>query len=310
MTFEQLLIFVAVAEREHLTQAASAVGRTPSAVSASIKALESYYGVELFHRVGRRIELTRVGRVFLGEAQATLARVRSAETMLTELGGLRRGTLNVHASQTVASYWLPPVLMRFHRLYPGISLKLTVGNTRMVADAMLEGVAEVGLVEGRVDEPALTVRRVDRDVMAVVVAPTHPWAAGKPLGAQDFLAGASWIMREEGSGTRAAFENALAEMGVDPSTLDLVMEFPSNEAVLSAVRESGCAAAISMSAAGPLVERGLLKVANIDLGARDFSLLRHRERRQSGAATALEELCAEAGNVFQSSMDPHIFPQP
>ena len=117
-------------------------------------------------------------------------------------------------------------------------------------------------------------------------------------------------MREEGSGTRAAFESTLTEMGVDPAGLNLVMEFPSNEAVLSAVRESDCAAAISMSAAGPLVERGLLKLANINLGARDFSLLRHRERRQSGAATALEELCVEAGNVFQSSMDPHIFPQP
>lgn len=310
MTFEQLQIFVAVAEREHLTQAATAVGRTPSAVSSAIKALEAYYGVQLFHRVGRGIELTSVGRVFLTEARATLARIRSAETMLSELGGLRRGELNIHASQTIASYWLPPVLMRFHQRYPGITLHLSVGNTRMVAEAMIEGIAEVGLVEGAVNEPALAVQRVGRDALAVVVAPGHLWADGHLLGVSDLLEGTSWVMREEGSGTRTVFESALAEMGGDPRKLSIAMVFPSNEAVLSAVRAGSCAAAISMSAAGPLVEQGFLKIAGIGLGARDFSLLRHRERRQSAASIALEEMCVEAGNVFQSSAGPHIFPRP
>ncbi|MCR4266609.1 LysR substrate-binding domain-containing protein [Nitratireductor sp. ZSWI3] len=310
MTFEQLQIFVAVAEREHLTRAAAAVGRTPSAVSSAIRALESYYGVELFHRVGRRIELTAVGRVFLGEARATLSRVRSAETMLSELGGLRRGALSIHASQTIASYWLPPVMMRFHERFPGIALTLTVGNTRMVAEAMLEGVAEVGLVEGEVDEPALSVRRVDRDVLSVVVAPGHPWADGRWLAPHELAEGTAWVMREEGSGTRTAFEAALRGLGVEPERLVVAMAFPSNEAVLSAVREGSCAAAVSMAAAGPLIEQGFLKVAGIRLAGRDFSLLRHKERRQSGASTAFEELCVEAGNVFQSAAGPHIFSRP
>src|SRR6187402_554998 len=117
MTFEQLAIFVAVAEREHLTRASEAIRLTPSAVSAAIKNLEAFYSVELFHRVGRRIELTPTGRAFLIEARTTLARVRSAELMLSELGGLRRGALSIYASQTIASYWLPPVLMRFHDAY-------------------------------------------------------------------------------------------------------------------------------------------------------------------------------------------------
>ena len=77
MTLEQLNIFVAVAEREHLTRAATALRLTPSAVSSAIKALENYYGVPLFNRVGRHIELTEAGRLFLAEAKATLARARS-----------------------------------------------------------------------------------------------------------------------------------------------------------------------------------------------------------------------------------------
>ena len=113
MTLEQLAILIAVAEREHLTRAADAINLTPSAVSSAIKNLEQHYGVELFHRVGRRIELTDTGRIFFGEARETLARARSAELVLSELGGLMRGTLSVHASQTIASYWLPPRLMAF-----------------------------------------------------------------------------------------------------------------------------------------------------------------------------------------------------
>jgi len=139
MTFEQLSIFVAVAEREPLTRAAAAIGLPPSAVSPAIRNLEASYQVAPLHRVGRRIELTAEGRLFLEEARATLARARAAELMLSELGGLSRGRLAIHASQTVASYWLPPLLMRFHADYPGIELELTIGNTASVAKAVHAG---------------------------------------------------------------------------------------------------------------------------------------------------------------------------
>ncbi len=148
MTFEQLAIFVAVAEREHLTHAAEAIHLTPSAVSAAIKDLEAYYGVELFHRVGRRIELTETGRTFLGEAKATLARVRSAELMLSELGACSAAGSACAPARPSPADWLPPVLMRFHRDYPGIDLDLTIGNTRTVTEAVIEGTAELGFVEG------------------------------------------------------------------------------------------------------------------------------------------------------------------
>lgn len=203
MTFEQLAIFVAVAEREHLTHAAEAIHLTPSAVSSAIKNLEAYYGVELFHRVGRRIELTETGRSFLGEAKATLARVRSAELMLSELGGLQRGQLSLYASQTIASYWLPPLLTRFHRDYPGIELDLTIGNTRTVTEAVINGAAELGFIEGEVDAPALSMTIVAQDALVIVVPPHHPWADGRQLAAADLASDTSWVMREEGSGTRS-----------------------------------------------------------------------------------------------------------
>jgi DNA-binding transcriptional LysR family regulator len=119
MTLEQLRVFVAVAERQHVTQAAKALNLAQSAVSAAIAALEAQHGAKLFHRVGRGIELTEAGTLFLVEARAVLARAEAAEMVLSELGGLKRGTLTVQASQTIASYWLPRHLVAFRRAYLG-----------------------------------------------------------------------------------------------------------------------------------------------------------------------------------------------
>lgn len=294
MTFEQLSIFVAVAERQHLTRAAEAIGLTPSAVSAAIKNLEAFYGVELFHRVGRRIELTQLGQVFLIEARATLARVRSAELMLSELGSLRKGALNIYASQTIATYWLPAVMMRFHQAYPGIDLHLTIGNTRTVADAVIDGHAELGLVEGEMDTPVLSSLVVAKDALVIVVAPGHPWADGAALDVGQLVSQSAWVMREEGSGTRSAFETALADLGGRPQDMEVALVLPSNEAVLSAVRAGRCAAAVSSAAAELYLQEKLLVKAAFDLPVRDFRLLRHKERHASRAAAALEQMCRSA----------------
>ncbi|MBE9606098.1 LysR family transcriptional regulator [Acetobacteraceae bacterium H6797] len=291
MTFEQLSIFVAVAEREHLTRAAAAIGLTPSAVSAAIRNLEAEYSVSLFNRVGRRIELTPAGRSFLGEARATLARARQAELVLSEMGGLQRGELAVAASQTTAAYWLPPVLMRFRESYGGIELSLTVGNTRQVAERVVEGLAEVGFIEGEIDVPALSVRDMAEDALIVVVAPGHPWADGRKVSTEELATGTRWVMREDGSGTRSAFENEVRNRGVDPARLDVALVLPSNEAVLSAVRAGRCATAISRLAAMPLLGQRLLVQAGAEPVRRTFRLLSHQERPLSRAAEELARLC-------------------
>lgn len=297
MTFEQLSIFVAVAEREHLTRAAAAIGLTPSAVSAAIRNLEAYYRVALFHRVGRRIELTMEGRLFLDEARATLARVRAAELMLSELGGLSRGRLAIHASQTVASYWLPPLLMRFHADYPGVELELTIGNTRSVAQAVNLGTADIGFVEGAVQDPALAVIKVADDALLVVTAPDHAFADGRALSPRQLVEETGWVMRELGSGTRSTFEETLRRLGEDPARLRTVLTLPSNEAVLSAVSAGPCAAVVSGIAAACRMGEGNLVAANFALPARQFSLLRHKERRPSRAASMLEKMSRDVASV-------------
>jgi DNA-binding transcriptional LysR family regulator len=289
MTLEQLRIFVAVAERQHLTQAADALALTPSAVSSSIRALEERYGTPLFNRVGRRIETNEAGRIFLAEARATLASARAAERTLAELSGLKRGTLNLQASQTIASYWLPPLLVQFHQTYPLVDLCLTVGNTRSVAQAVVEGTADLGFIEGPIDEPALSVETIGEDRIVVVVAPGHPWAGGNRLAPADLLAG-KWIMREPGSGTRSAFESMLKAIGVEPGELSVALTLPSNAAVRAAVMAGPFATAVSKLVVAPHLKAGLLSMANIDLPPRSFYQLRHKARYQSKASLAFEQM--------------------
>jgi len=286
MTLEQLRIFIAVAERQHMTRAAEALNLTQQAVSAAIVTLENAYSTALFHRIGRHIELTEAGRLFLEEARSVLARAAAAELALSELGGLKRGTLAVQASQTIASYWLPRRLVAFHRDYPEIALRVGIGNTAQVAKAVLDGVAELGFIEGAIDEPALRCEELGEDRLVLVVAPAHPWARRDRVELHE-LPQSEWVLREVGSGTRSAFESSLERLGLAPRLLKVVMELPSNEAVRQAV-EVGCGATVTSElVADAALRSNTLRRVSIDLPPRPFFVVRHRERYRSKAADAL-----------------------
>jgi DNA-binding transcriptional LysR family regulator len=291
MTLEQLRVFVAVAERQHVTRAAEALNLAQSAVSSAIAGLEARHEVKLFHRVGRGIELTQAGTLFLAEARAVLARAESAELVLSELGGLERGTLVVQASQTIASFWLPRHLVAFRRAYPRIDIRLSIGNTAQVAAAIHAGIAELGFVEGEVTDPVLVSRPVARDQMIVVVGPEHPWV-GRERVTPGELADTEWVLREQGSGTRSAFEQALIGFGIAPNSLRVPLELPSNEAVRSAVEAGMGATAISASVAAPSIEAGLLYQVALQIPDRLFHVLHHGERQHSKVAERLLQMIA------------------
>jgi DNA-binding transcriptional LysR family regulator len=296
MTLEQLRIFVAVAEHEHVTQAARHLSLTQSATSAAVAALESRYATKLFDRIGRRIALTDAGRLFLIEARAVLARSTAAETVLADLAGLTRGHLSLAASQTVGNYWLPKLMHRFQVSYPGIELKLSLGNTETVAAEVHEGLADIGFIEGEIDDPALTVRHVAEDRLVLVVAPDHAWARAEPQSARDFAA-ARWICREPGSGTRAVLEAALPALGMERSQLHIALELPSNEAVCAAVEAGAGVTIFSRLVAERALKAGSLIAVAADLPKRNFSILRHKERYVTQVSAAFYDLAVTPRNT-------------
>lgn len=283
MTLEQLRIFVAVALREHVTLGARDLNLTQSATSAAIAALESRHATKLFDRVGRRIVLTEAGRVFLAEAKAVLARANAAEMVLSDLGELKRGRLQIAASQTIANYWLPSHIHAFHSRFPGVEVQLTIGNTTTVAADVRDGSVDLGFVEGDTREADVTIERVADDELILVVPPDHPWAETRPQ--PDALADESWILREAGSGTRAIFEDALPALGLARDALNVVLELPSNEAVRSTVEAGAGVTVMSRLVVQQAIRAGVLAEVALPIAKRGFYLLRHRERYVSRAAT-------------------------
>jgi len=303
MTLEQLRIFIEVAEREHLTRASEALHLTPSAVSSAIRTLEERYGAMLFNRIGRRIELTGDGCIFLDEARATLARAQSAERMLSELGGGKRGILTIHASQTIASYWLPPYLAQFHATHPMIDLRLTLGNTESVTQATQEGLADIGLVEGAVQAPALSMRKVGTDQLIIVTGPAHEWCTAAKL-KWDTLFSGQWILREHGSGTRSVFEDAMRVAGYNPERLKIALELPSNEAICSAVLSGNYVTAISELVAAPHLAAGTLVKADFTLPQRQFLMLSHNDRYQTRALKSFADMLMKEPDMSRTEQLP------
>lgn len=286
MTLEQLRIFIAVAEHQHVTRAASELNLTQSATSAAIAALEARYGIKLFDRIGRGIVLTQTGRDFLTEARGVLARAKAATQVLNDLAGLKRGSLSVGASQTVANYWLPPRLQAFHSAHPGIDLHVTIANTEQVAQAVHQGTADLGFVEGDLDDPVLSVRRIEGDQLIVVVGVNHPWVDQSRITPKS-LSATGWVLREKGSGTRSMFEAAVKKFGIKFSDLRIALELPSNEAVRAAVEAGDGATAISNLVAMHSLAAGTLHRVKIELPKRSFFVLRHKQRYESLAEKAL-----------------------
>ncbi|GBR38282.1 LysR substrate-binding domain-containing protein [Gluconobacter kondonii] len=286
MTLDQLRLFIAVAEREHVTAASQAMNVTQSAVSAAIAALEARYGIKLFHRVGRGIALTDAGRLFLPEARAVVAQASAAENVLKDISGLRGGQLKAVASQTIAAYWLPAILVAFRKRYPDIKVELAISNTEEAARMVREGEAEVGIVEAVVDDPALLQWPVGEDHLILVQANSL-----LPLRIDGvWLRQQDWVMREAGSGTRSALEHYLRGQGLGLKDLKTGLVLPSNEGVQTAIEAGAGIGALSSLVVGPALRAGTLHAVFQVPESRFFYGLRHKERYQSPAAKALLDM--------------------
>ncbi len=130
---------------------------------------------------------------------------------------------------------------------------------------------------------------VARDQLVVVTAPDHPWALRGDVSPEE-MAEAEWVMRESGSGTRSVFEDHMAAIGVPISSLNIVLELPTNESVRAAVEAGMGATALSASTVAPSLEAELLCLIKLNLPSRAFNLIRHAERQQSGAVRALIDM--------------------
>jgi len=302
MTLDQLRIFLAVSEQMHFTRAAESLYMTQSSVSSAIQNLENHYGLKLFDRIGRHIEITEAGRLLQVEAKKILAQLELADRGLRELHNLKRGELKLGASLTIGNYWLPDKISTFKREYPGIDIDCTLGNTEDITIGTINGRFDLGFVEGEVNalgREALEIETIGSDRLLIVVGRSHPWFSTAQVSLSE-LTQTAWIMREPGSGTRAMFEQALREWNIDPTQLNLVLTMSSGEMVKAVVESGMGATAISELMIKKELQLDSLRAVEIQALetanriARCFFQLRHQQRFQTRISQAFAQRLSQA----------------
>jgi aminoethylphosphonate catabolism LysR family transcriptional regulator len=230
MAFTRLRTFHAVAEARGFTAAARALGIGQPTVTTQIKELEAHYGVELFLRQGRRVELTGAGQSLLDITRRLMSLCAEADELLSNHGELARGELRFAA---VGPFHATEIIAAFKRAYPAIEIAVLLGNSVRTLGHVIDLEADVAILAHGVDDPRVhTVMYSTHDVV-LFVNRDHPWFARSAVRLGE-LAGQPFILRERGSTTRLAFERAIAGAGI---TVDPVLEIGSREGVWKAVEQ-------------------------------------------------------------------------
>jgi DNA-binding transcriptional LysR family regulator len=247
-------LLLSVARLGSVGRAATAHHISQPAASARLRELDRRLGLTLLHRSPRGSTLTATGALVADWARAA---VDAADALATGVAALREtheSRLAVAASQTVAEYLLPAWLVALRTGHPGLSVTLRAANSADVAAAVLAHEVDLGFVEGP-DAPAgLHADTVATDRLAVVVAPGHPWSKRRRGVTPAELAGTPLVSREAGSGTRRAFEQALAPLTAAAPLLEL----SSTTAIKHAVAAGSGAAVLSSLAVTAELAAGTL----------------------------------------------------
>jgi DNA-binding transcriptional LysR family regulator len=287
MDLRQLEIFVKVAELKSFSKAAEAMFLTQPTVSEHIRTLEQELGVRLLDRLGRGAEPTAAGRLLLSHATRMLQLQREALQAMASFQGRLAGDLLVAASTIPGEYVLPPLIGRFKEKFPDIAITLLIGDSRAVVEWVAEGRAEVGVVGARLPHRGIDYRELMPDELVLVVPVGHPWHGKTEVGLEDLRA-EPLLLRERGSGTRAALESALAQTGLDLAAFRIVGEMGSTQAIKQAVKAGVGVSVISRRAVEEECRSGLvwcLKVRDLKV-TRAFHIATHRDRSRSPLAEA------------------------
>ncbi len=295
MNLKHLAVFHAVARAGSINQASKDVHVTQPAISRQVHLLEDALGVTLFDRLPRGVRLTEAGRALENDAQRIFALARQAEFSMQEIRSLASGRLTLGASTTIGNYLLPPVLARFHAEHPGIDVHLAIGNTDFIQHLLLEDRIGIGFTEGFVEHVELKSGVFMRDRLFIIAPPDHPLAEKNTVSVND-LSSCPFILREEGSGTRAVLERYMARHGM---VLNHHITLGSTDAIKSAVRAGAGIAAVSRLAVQAELDLGLLtRIDVVDMCLyRSLHSVHYCDRRDSPATRSFVRMLSESTQV-------------
>jgi DNA-binding transcriptional LysR family regulator len=289
-TLKQLQVFLAVAAYENVSRAAIELAMSQSAASTALKELEYRFEVALFDRIGKRLQLNEQGQMMRPKVAALISRAIELENSFSD--DREMGDLRVGATLTIGNYLAIGIMAKFMAEHGDTKILLTVENTAAIVQKVKKFELDIGLIEGELQEPDLEATYWRDDELCLFCAPDHSFAQKTKILDAD-LCEARWIVREQGSGTRQAFDRAM--WGI-LSNLDLRLELQHTEGIKRAVEAGlgvGCLSKITLVEA---FKRGSL----VPLSAphrnwtRKFYFILHRQKFLSSGVQSWMDYCTRA----------------
>jgi DNA-binding transcriptional LysR family regulator len=303
VTLRQLKVFATVARHLSFTKAARELHLTQPAVSQQIRLLEAEAGLPLFEKIGRRVQLAPAGVELLRYAHDAIELLREAGESLAAMRGLKRGVLKLGAVST-AKYFAPSLLCAFAPDYPEVTIKFAVGNREEVIKQMAANEIDL-VIMGRPPRELDTIAEpFAKHPLVIIASPDHAFASKRRIPLKH-LAAQQFLIREEGSGTRASMEHVFRERQVP---FRVSMEVSSNETIKQAVMAGMGLSFISAHTVGLELAAGklvCLDVVGLPI-VRDWYVIHLREKRLSPIAAAFRSfLLARGGQIIHEAVgDP------
>jgi DNA-binding transcriptional LysR family regulator len=291
LTLRQFRVFEAVARNLSFSRAAEELHLSQPAVSMQIRGIEAILGMPLTEQLGKKIYLTDAGREVLYASQAITARLDDLQHNLAQLRGLDSGNLRLAVTSTVNAV-ATGILARFRGSHPGVAVHLDVSNRAEVLDLLASNRIDLAIMGQVPAELELSATRFMDNPLVVIAPPDHP-LTGKRKVTLERVAAESFLVREAGSGTRAAMERFFAARGLE---IRSSMEMSSNEAIRQAVQAGVGLGILSRQTLEMELALKRLAVLNVE----GFPIMRHwyvvhrADKRLSPVAQAFKAFVLES----------------
>ena len=276
LTPRQMEIFLNVVSEGHLTNVAKGMQLSQSAVSMSMKELESILGRPVFDRINKKLVLNEVGRAFHKEIKPLFKKLSDIEYEFKN--SENKGMIRVGASTTIVDYLMPSIICAYMSSYPDVKITLKEGNTQEIAKLIQEGSIDIGFVEGFVSGSDIVKEKIGIDEL-LIVTENKEISDVKVSDIKD-LASMRWVLREEGSGTREVFLDYIKDRVDD---VNIFLELGHTESIKSILRNRDCVTCISKISVDKELQEGKLFQVNVKNFEckRDFLMIHHKDKYHS-----------------------------
>lgn len=285
ISLRQLQVFESVARHLNHSRAAAELYLSQPAVSMQIKQAESAVGLPLFEQVGKKLFLTEAGREMLHYSRSILQLVNEMESVFGEMQGLERGHLNISVVST-ANYFMPQLLAKFIQAHPKVQVSLSVANRDAVIKQLVDNIADLAIMGQPPEGTDMLAEAFMQNPLVVIAAPTHPLAHTKKIQPRQ-LASETFLLREQGSGTRGVVERFFASHHL---ALPRNMEMDTNEAIKQSVQAGIGIGIISHHGIELELETKRLVVLDVNYFpiVRHWHIVHRKDKRPSSAAQEFE----------------------